>query len=145
MARLANRRLLVVDCHIDTLELFKVAFEAEGATVVTVTSASDVFTTLDQGQFHGLLCKIVLPDLNGWELLRRVRTKAQKWSKIPAIAVTGFVTQTTEQDIQAAGYAGYFPKPVDLDELIAAIAALTQASNSHQYQPLIAAASYCND
>lgn len=139
MARLANQRLLVVDYHIDTLELFKVAFEAEGATVVTATSASDVLTTLDKEQFHSLLCEIVLPDLNGWDLLRRVRTNAQKWSNIPAIAVTSFVTQTTEHDTQVAGYAGYFPKPVDLDELIAAMAVLTRSSTSYQYQPLIAA------
>lgn len=126
MARLANRRLLIVDHHIDTLDLFKVAFEAEGATVVTVTSASDALTTLDKEQFHSLLCEIVLPDLNGWDLLRRVRSKtAQNQGNIPAIAVTGFVTQTTEQDIQAAGYVGYFPKPVDLDELIVAMAALS--------------------
>lgn len=141
MARLTNRRLLVVDNHMDTLELFKVAFEAEGATVVAVTSASDALTTLDKEQFHSLLCEIVLPDLNGWDLLRRVRTKAQKWSNIPAIAVTGFVTQTTEQDIQAAGYVGYFPKPVDLDELVAAMAALTHPIISYQYQSLIAATS----
>ena len=139
MARLANQRLLVVDYHRDTLDLFKVAFEAEGATVVTVTSASDALTTLDKEHFHSLLCEIVLPDLNGWDLLHRVRTKAQKWSNIPAIAVTGFVTQTTEQDTQVAGYAGYFPKPVDLDELIAAMAALTQSGTSYQYPPLTAA------
>lgn len=127
MARLADRRLLVVDYHVDTLELFKVAFEAEGATVVAVTSASDALTTLNQGQFHGLLCEIVLPDLDGWDLLRQVRSKAAyKQRNIPTIVVTGLVTQITEQNLQAAGYAGYFSKPVDLDELIAAMAILTQ-------------------
>jgi len=142
VARLANRRLLLVDYHIDTLELLKVAFEVEGATVVAVTSASDALTTLDREHFHGLLCEIVLPDLNGWDLLRRVRSKtAQKQSNIPAIAVTGLVTQTTQQHTQAAGYTGYFPKPVNLDELVAAMVALTQSSVSYQYQTLTAAAS----
>lgn len=114
----------------DTLELFKVALEAEGATVVAVTSALAALTTLNQGEFHGLLCDIVLPDLNGWDFLRRVRTTAQAWRNLPALAVTGYVTPTIEQDVQAAGYRGYLLKPVDLNALIAALAALTEPSTT---------------
>lgn len=132
MARLAHRQLLVVDSNVDTLELFKVAFQGEGAIVVTVTSASEALTTLHQRPFHGLLSELVLPDLSGWDFLRRVRSQtALKQELIPAIAVTGLVTQTTEQDIQVAGYAGYFPKPVELDELIAAMAVLTDLDVTH--------------
>lgn len=129
MAKLAHRQLLVVDHDIDTLELFKFVLEAEGATVVEARSALDALETLDKRQFHGLLSDIVLPDLNGCEFLHQVQTKAAlKHAEIPAIAVTGLITQTIEQDVQAAGYAGYFPKPVDLDELIPVISTLTHPS-----------------
>ncbi|MBD1913451.1 response regulator [Leptolyngbya sp. FACHB-8] len=127
MAKLSPCRLLVVDQYVDTSELFTFALETAGASVVTVSSATEALRALDESHFHGLLCEIVLPDMDGCELLRRLRTGTKKyWQYLPAIAITGFVTRTIQQEVLAAGYSAYMAKPVDLDQLIAAIATLIQ-------------------
>lgn len=133
MTKLAGRRLLVVDPHIDTLELLTIAFEAEGATVVTATSALAAITLLNDTPFHGLLSEVVLPDMNGYELLHQLQvTVIPSQPHLTAIAMTGWGRATIGQEVQAAGYAEYFEKPVDLEQLIATLATLTQPAADPQ-------------
>lgn len=127
MATLSPCRLLIVDQYVDTSELFTFTLEAAGASVVTVPSAAEALRALDESYFHGLLCEIVLPDMNGCELLRHLRANTTKyWRSLPAIAITGFVTKTIQQEVLASGYSAYMAKPVDLDQLITTIATFIQ-------------------
>ncbi|MEP0873755.1 response regulator [Trichocoleus desertorum AS-A10] len=128
MSKLSNRCLLVVDDDADSRLLFAMAFESEGAEVLTVGSAAEALDLLAWRKPDVLLCDFALPEVNGCGLLREIRTKkARVWQRIPAIAVTAYDSKQVQQEVLAAGFQLFFTKPIDLDELTAAIAELTQS------------------
>jgi CheY-like chemotaxis protein len=72
-----------------------------------------------------LLIDLAMPDEDGFEALRRVRSLemacgAERY--IPAIALTAF-TQIEREKLLAAGFFDRVDKPVDAEKLVAAIRA----------------------
>ena len=64
---------------------------------------------------------IRLPDMDGLEALRRLRTDARA-AAIPVLAVTAQAMKGDRERFMQAGFDGYLSKPVDLDELLEAVA-----------------------
>jgi CheY-like chemotaxis protein len=68
-----------------------------------------------------------MPNMDGYEFMRRVRSGG---AKIPAIAVTAFANSADRARALQAGYNMHFAKPLesqDLEELVKAVAALVRA------------------
>jgi len=63
-----------------------------------------------------ILMDMNLPDLDGYELTRRMRA-IPELAHIPIIAMTANVMQGDREKTLAAGCSGYIPKPIDVDEL----------------------------
>ena len=63
-----------------------------------------------------ILCDIMMPEMDGYELIRKIRTE-DKYEEIKAIAVTSAVQVGSAQSAQDSGFDGFLPKPVFLDEL----------------------------
>ena len=57
-----------------------------------------------------LIADIAMPDVDGYELIRRLR---QTGSSVPAIAVTAFARLDDRQKALACGYTDYCVKPID--------------------------------
>ena len=64
-----------------------------------------------------VLMDIQLPDLDGAETLRRLRSD-ERTAAIPVLALTAQAMQGDRERFLAAGFDGYLSKPVDVDELI---------------------------
>jgi CheY-like chemotaxis protein len=70
-----------------------------------------------------LLVDLAMPDQDGFETLRRVRSvelASGVEQPIPTIALTAF-TQVERERLRAAGFTDRVDKPVDADKLVAAI------------------------
>ena len=63
-----------------------------------------------------ILMDMNLPDLDGYELTRRMRA-IPELATTPIIAMTANVMQGDREKTLAAGCSGYIPKPIDVDEL----------------------------
>jgi CheY-like chemotaxis protein len=61
-----------------------------------------------------------LPDMDGIEALRRLRLD-ERTASIPVLAVTAEAMKEDRERFTRAGFDGYLPKPVDIDELLAAV------------------------
>ena len=61
-----------------------------------------------------------LPDLDGVEVLRRIRTDARTAS-LPVVAVTAQAMDGDRERFLRAGFDGYLPKPVDVAELLGVV------------------------
>ncbi len=68
-----------------------------------------------------ILMDMNLPDLDGYELTRRMRA-IPELAHIPIIAMTANVMQGDREKTLDAGCSGYIPKPIDVDELPGQIA-----------------------
>jgi PAS domain S-box-containing protein len=119
-------RILVVDDDADSRELTGIALAQYGAHIQTADSAWKALKAFDQVQPDVLVSDIGLPEMNGYDLIRRLReSQPNQGDQIRAIALSGYAREEDREKALAAGYNAYLPKPVELTELIMAIISLT--------------------
>jgi PAS domain S-box-containing protein len=109
--RLDDVTILVVDDQPDSREVVARLLEQRGARVQQCDCAASALEILDsEAPVHLLIADIAMPDIDGYELIRRIRASG---SELPAIAVTAIVRPSDRERALASGYAAYCPKPVD--------------------------------
>lgn len=122
---LTGLQILIVDDDADTREYLAFLLEQAGARVTSVASASEAFALLTQSKLDLLLSDIGMPDMDGYMLLRQVRTlPSEQGGNIPAIALTAYAGETNQQQALAAGFQRHVAKPVEPEELIRVITSL---------------------
>ncbi len=122
---LSGIKVLVVDDEADARDLFKRVLADCGAEVLTVASAGEALLALERERPHVLLSDIGMPDVDGYELLRRVRALGQaRGGRLPAIALTAFARSEDRTRALRAGFLLHVSKPVEPSELVATVAAV---------------------
>jgi CheY-like chemotaxis protein len=116
-------QILAVDDDADNLELITFVLEQAGASVISVSSATEALQRLKQTQFDILLADIAMPEMDGYTLLRFLRgMPPEQGGAIPAIALTAYAGEINQQQAITAGFQLHIPKPIDPEVLIEAIA-----------------------
>jgi CheY-like chemotaxis protein len=71
-----------------------------------------------------------MPGADGFDLIRRIRWQEDRGDRVrlPAIALTAYASAEDRERALAAGYDAHVAKPVDADELAAALARLASRS-----------------
>lgn len=116
-----RRRILVVDDNRDAAETLTLLFELTGHEV---TQAYDGPSALDAAAaFHPdvVVLDIGLPGLDGFEVARRLRQRAEMRDCL-LIALSGYSDPETLERSRAAGFNQHLVKPVQQDTLLAALA-----------------------
>jgi signal transduction histidine kinase/ActR/RegA family two-component response regulator len=122
---LSGIRVLVVDDQPDTRDLIKQVLEECRAEVVTAASADEALRALQRYRPAVLVSDIGLPEVDGYELLRRVRTLGPTHGgRTPAIAVTAFARSEDRTAALRAGFLVHVSKPVEPSELVATVASV---------------------
>jgi len=117
-------RVLVVDDEPDARDLIKRVLTGCKATVSTAGSAAEAMPIADQADL--LISDIGMPEVDGYEFLRRVRAQRSPTStRIPAIALTAFARTEDRTRALIAGYQVHLSKPVSAAELIATVASVS--------------------
>jgi len=117
---LTGLRILLVDDQEDMVQVFKALLETTGATVFEATSAQQGLEVLAREDVDVLISDISMPEVDGYEFLRRVRA-LPKCAKLPAIAITSMRRDTDIANARAAGFSAHLGKPVSVDRLNAII------------------------
>jgi signal transduction histidine kinase/ActR/RegA family two-component response regulator len=124
---LTGVRVLLVDDEPDAREMMATALETCGATVVSAASADDAILALGRSPVDVLLADIAMPDKDGYELIREVRsTTTSRIAAVPAAAVTAHAREDERQRALAAGYQMHLAKPVDPTALAHAVVTLAK-------------------
>src|SRR5690606_1426232 len=87
---LSGLRILVVEDETDTLEFLRRFLESCGAFVVAARSATEALQQLPGSGVGFLVSDIGLPDVDGYELLQRIRAMDMGAAGMPAIALTAY-------------------------------------------------------
>lgn len=108
--------VLAVDDNEDNLGLISFTLDLFGFAFI---SARDGQTTLELAQTHQpdlILLDIMLPDLDGIEVVRRLKQDSRT-NSIIIIAVTALAREEDRERILGAGCADYISKPYMVDDL----------------------------
>ncbi len=125
LPRLDDVRVLVVDDEADGRALIARVLEDRGAKPICASSAQEAQQALSQERFDVLLSDIGMPDRDGLQLIRHVRSlDGSRSGPLPAIAITAYARAEDRQRCLLAGFHMHLSKPIDARELIASIAGL---------------------
>ncbi|MDB5746219.1 MAG: chemotaxis protein [Massilia sp.] len=117
---LAGLRILVVDDMQEMLVVFTSLLEVSGATVFSATSAREALDILAREDVDLLISDISMPEIDGYEFLRRVRANP-KLAALPAIAISGMQRDDDIANARAAGFSAHLGKPMSVERLSAVI------------------------
>ena len=111
-------RVLVVDDEPNITELVAMALRYEGFTVKTAASGRGALTAVSQFSPALVILDVMLPDIDGLEVLRRLTSTGQK---IPIIFLTA--RDATEDKVHGLTIGGddYVTKPFSIEELVARV------------------------
>jgi PleD family two-component response regulator len=109
-------RLLIVEDDVDISNMLRIYFNAQGYEVDTAYRGMEALERTRQSMPHLIILDIMLPDIDGYEVCRNLRTIART-SHIPVI----FLTQKDERSDKLRGLElgadNYITKPFDIEEL----------------------------
>ena len=112
--------ILLAEDDADTCEILQLILDHAGFRVSVTGDSSEVMQLLAANSFDALLLDNWMPNLNGLELCRLIRSSD---SSIPIFFCSGAVTEADKQAAFSAGAQGYLAKPFDPDELTAVLRA----------------------
>jgi CheY-like chemotaxis protein len=117
--------VLVVEDHEDGAFLLGQLLGFMGYRPIVVGTGEEALRHLEDSVPSVILSDILLPEMDGYEFARRVRSN-EAWNKIPLIAHTGLGWGVNRDDILAAGFDQVLVKPVPLNSLEDALGRATQ-------------------
>ena len=128
-ARQQLGRVLVVEDERDVADLIRYNLTKEGYDVVVAPTGSDALKQAREVHPDLVLLDIMVPQLNGWEVCRRLKQDADTKS-IPVIMVAGRVEEGDKVLGFEVGADDYVTKPFSPRELIARIRAVARRGRS---------------
>ncbi|KYC36147.1 two-component system response regulator [Scytonema hofmannii PCC 7110] len=119
--------ILVVDDDLGTRLSISDYLELSGYSVITANDGQEALAMVEEYHPDLIVTDIVMPQMNGYELVRRVRQQPP-FRLLPVILLTAR-TKTQERILgYQSGCDLYLPKPFELEELAAAIRNLLERS-----------------
>ena len=124
-------RLLIVDDISDNREILSRRFQRRGFDVVEVDSGLKALEILDREQFDLVLLDVMMPEVDGLEVLRRIRTRKSR-SELPVIMVTAKSESDNIVDALELGANDYVTKPVDFAIALARVSAQIERKRAEE-------------
>jgi len=113
---MGNARLLIVEDDIDISNMLRIYFSGQDYEIDTALRGSEALEKTRQNLPHLIVLDIMLPDIDGFEVCRILRTN-MRTSHVPII----FLTQKDERSDKLQGLElgadDYITKPFDIEEL----------------------------
>jgi two-component system cell cycle response regulator DivK len=114
---MAGEQVLVVEDNELNMKLFRDVLVVEGYGALEATTGEEAIALATEHAPDLVLMDVQLPDLDGVEALRRLRTD-ERTATIPVVALTAQAMQGDRERFLAEGFDGYVAKPVNVRELL---------------------------
>jgi len=111
-----DTRILYIEDNAANRLLVRRILEAEGFSVAEAVDGPTGLSTAAAEVPDLILLDINLPEIDGYELARRLRSMPNLQA-VPILAITANVMRGDRERSLAAGCSGYIQKPIDVDRL----------------------------
>jgi CheY-like chemotaxis protein len=118
---LQGRKVLVVDDDIRNIFALNSLLERHKMQVINATNGQEAIELVEStGDLSLVLMDIMMPEMDGYETMRRIRTKPQ-FRMLPIIALTAKAMKGDREKCLEAGASDYVAKPVNTDQLLSLV------------------------
>jgi len=118
MRRTMPPKILVVDDESDLRRLLRLYLSKEGFDVVEAVNGLDALSLLRRGDVDVAIVDVMLPELDGFEVLRRIRRED---AAVPVILLTARGEETSRVAGLELGADDYVVKPFSAPEVVARV------------------------
>jgi DNA-binding NtrC family response regulator len=119
------KHILVIDDERDILTCLEEALSGEGYRVTGVVSGAEALDLLARDAPDLVMLDLRMPDINGIEVLQRLR---RTHPKLPVIVCSALTSYRTDFDIVTGNVGAFLEKPLDLDEVVQTVGRLLAPS-----------------
>lgn len=126
----AGMRLLVVEDNRDAADLLAEMMAMMGFQVTVAYTGETALAAMEQDMPDAVLMDIGLPDMNGYEVCRRLRQLPVARQPV-AIALTGWGNDSDRDRATEAGFNAHLTKPAEPDRIIVLLHELLAATAGH--------------
>ncbi|NTV47377.1 MAG: response regulator [Chlorobiales bacterium] len=106
--------------------------ETEGHLVLQAADGVEGLMMAATSDPDCILCDLIMPQIGGLELLQQLH---EKNLKVPVIILTADIQDTTREECLALGAVNFLNKPVQPEELLAAVRRVLAQSQSSEANP----------
>lgn len=111
--------ILYIEDYPDNMTLVRRIVHASDYTLMEARTGSEGLKIAETEDVDLILLDINLPDIDGYEVARKLRSSAKReMRRIPIIAVTANALKGDATKALAAGCNGYLTKPIDIQDLL---------------------------
>lgn len=103
------KRILLVEDELSVADLYKMQLEKEACSVDIASTGTDAITKLKSNQYDLILLDILLPDINGIELLKQIKA-VDTLKAVPVILLTNLAQDNIIKEGFKTGAVGYLIK-----------------------------------
>lgn len=111
------KKVCIVEDNTPNRKLFAMLLKKAGYEVYDFDNASATLEWLKNNSADFILMDILLPDMNGTELLASVR-QIPNHAQTKIIAITGFSSSNDREKFLSQGFDGYLSKPINTTTFI---------------------------
>jgi signal transduction histidine kinase len=126
MKRVEKERILVVDDEGTVREMVSKIIEHIGYEVVTAEHGSKALDIMRKEPFTILVTDIKMPGMDGFELMKAVKTE---FPRVHIVCMTAHGASYTYTDVVAVGAMDYITKPFTIDEMRAKLSRVIREKN----------------
>jgi two-component system cell cycle response regulator DivK len=122
--------ILYIEDNPDNMMLVRRALEARGYKLLPANNGMNGVKMAESEEVDLILLDINLPDIDGYEVARRIRgsNKKNALTYVPIIAVTANALKGDAEKALAAGCDVYMSKPINIRELWARVEAFVPST-----------------
>lgn len=124
--------ILYIEDHPDNMTLVRRILQAESYTLIEAGTGFQGILMAESQEVDVILLDVNLPDIDGYEVARRLRaSKKSELKTVPIIAVTANAMKGDSQKALEAGCNLHISKPFNIQELLEKIKAYLPAEARH--------------
>jgi len=112
-----NKKILVVDDDLDTVEIIRLKLEAAGYKVVTARDGYECIAKCQEVEPDLLIIDIMMPKLSGFKVVKLLKSD-KKLAVMPIIMLTARTQEADRQIARDIEADKYMTKPFDPDEVL---------------------------
>jgi HAMP domain-containing protein/CheY-like chemotaxis protein/signal transduction histidine kinase len=118
---LVGKSVLLVDDDSRNLFALSSVLERRGLNVLTASNGNETINLLNSDQNIAIvLMDIMMPEMDGYQTIQAIR-KNPEWRRLPIVALTAKAMKGDREKCLEAGASDYLAKPVNTEQLFAAL------------------------
>ena len=115
-----TKSIMIVDDNSELVSLYSIMFERQGYRVLKAMNGASALQILEDSAPDLFILDIMMPEINGIELCRRIRALPQH-EETPVIFLSAYSDTEIVEKTFAAGANDFARKPIDLQDLEAKV------------------------